>query len=61
MLPEIAEGIRVSKGVELNILDHRGTVDIPLEYLKLCEFAIASIHTHMFPGGTNGKRIQRFT
>ena len=49
MLPEIAEGIRVYKGVELNILDHRGTVDIPLEYLKLCEFAIASIHAHMFP------------
>ena len=49
MLPETVEGIRVYKGVEINILDHRGTVDIPPEYLKLCEFAIASIHTHMFP------------
>lgn len=49
MLPETVEGIRVYKGVEANILDHEGHIDIPPEYLKFCEFAIASIHTHMFP------------
>lgn len=49
MLPEMVEGIRVYKGVEANILDHEGRIDIPPEYLKFCEFAIASIHTHMFP------------
>ena len=49
MLPETVEGVRVYKGVELNILDHAGRLDIPPEYLRFCEFAIASIHTHMFP------------
>ena len=49
MLPDVIEGIRVYKGVEMNILDHQNNVDIPPHYLKLCEFAIASIHTHMFP------------
>lgn len=49
MLPETVEGVRVYKGVEINILDHQGNIDIPPEYLKFCEFAIASIHTHMFP------------
>lgn len=49
MLPEVVEGIRVYKGVEINILDHENRIDIPPAYLKFCEFAIASIHTHMFP------------
>lgn len=49
MLPDYVEDIRVYKGVEINILDHQNHLDIPEEYLKLCEFAIASIHTHMFP------------
>ena len=49
MLPDLVEGIRVYKGVEMNILDHQNHVDIPSNYLKLCEFVIASIHTHMFP------------
>ena len=49
MLPDVIEGIRVYRGVEINILDHQGNLDIPAEYLKFCEFSIASIHTHMFP------------
>lgn len=49
MLPQTIEGIRVYKGIEINVLDHQGNLDIPDEYLKFCEFAIASIHTHMFP------------
>lgn len=53
MLPDFVEGIRVYKGVEINILDHENHLDIPEEYLKLSEFAIASIHTHMFPAKAN--------
>ena len=50
MLPDEVEGIRVYRGVEANILDHEGCLDVPETYLKLCEFAVASIHAHMFPG-----------
>lgn len=49
MLPEDVEGIRVYRGIESNILDHGNHLDIPAAYLRLCEFAIASIHAHMFP------------
>lgn len=49
MLPDYVEGIRVYKGIEINILDHQNRLDIDDAHLKLCEFAIASIHTHMFP------------
>jgi len=49
MLPQEVEGIRVYQGIEVNILDHQNHLDIPEEYLKLCEFVIASIHSHMFP------------
>lgn len=49
MLPDSIEGIRVYRGVEANILDHQNHLDIPRDYLKLCEFVIASIHAHMFP------------
>jgi len=49
MLPDTVDGIRVYKGIEVNILDHQNHLDIPPEYLSLCEFVIASIHSHMFP------------
>lgn len=49
MLPDHVEGIRVYKGIEINILDHENHLDIPDEYIGFCEFAIASIHSHMFP------------
>lgn len=49
LLPPVIEGIRVYKGVEINILDHQGNLDIPRKYLRFCEFTIASIHTHIFP------------
>lgn len=49
MLPDVVEGIRVYKGIEVNILDHENHLDITQEHLALCDFVIASIHSHMFP------------
>ncbi len=48
MLPDVIDGIRVYKGIEVNILDHQNHLDISPQYLPLCEFVIASIHSHMF-------------
>jgi Histidinol phosphatase and related hydrolases of the PHP family len=53
MLPDFVDGIRVYKGIEVNILDHANHLDISQEYLSFCEFVIASIHTHMFPERAN--------
>lgn len=44
MLPDVINGIRVYRGVEANIIDYSGKLDIPDKYLALCEFAIASFH-----------------
>lgn len=44
VLPEYIKGVRVLKGVELNILDGNGKVDLPERLLKNMDIAIASLH-----------------
>jgi putative hydrolase len=44
-LPEEVDGIRLLKGVELNIIDYNGTVDLPREVYKSLDWVIASLHT----------------
>lgn len=43
-VPRELFGIRVLFGIELNILDYDGTVDLRPEYLKEMDLAIASLH-----------------
>lgn len=45
ILPDYIEGIRVLKGVELNILDNNGTIDLPDYILDRLDVVIASLHT----------------
>ena len=44
MVPETVDGIRVWKGMEINILDQEGNLDVPDRYVRLLEFGIASFH-----------------
>ena len=44
ILPEYIEGVRVLKGIELNILDSTGKVDMSERILKNLDIAIASLH-----------------
>lgn len=44
MLPDVIDGVRVYKGIEANILDPSGRLDIPVKYLRMVEFGIASYH-----------------
>lgn len=43
-LPDYIENVRVIKGVECNIIDYDGGLDIPNSHLQYTEFAIASMH-----------------
>ncbi len=52
MLPSIIDDIRVYRGIEANILDFAGRLDIPDHYLRLTEFAIASFHPTFMDVGT---------
>jgi putative hydrolase len=44
-LPSIIEGMPWLKGVEANIMDFNGTLDLPDSLLKKLDYTIASIHT----------------
>ena len=44
VVPEELYGVRVLKGVEANIVDYSGQTDMPDEYLKRLDFAMASFH-----------------
>lgn len=43
-IPEVLYGVRILKGVEANIIDYEGNVDMPFEYLKRLDFVLASFH-----------------
>ena len=48
-MPRRRMGQELLLGVELNLLDERGTVDLPPEILEGLDYAIASLHPPLFP------------
>lgn len=44
VIPETIYGVRIVKGVEANIIDYEGNLDVPDIYLKRLEFVLASLH-----------------
>lgn len=49
--PEI-KGVKILKGVEANIIDYKGTIDLPEEYLKKLDIVLASFHDICIDPGT---------
>ncbi len=49
VIPGELYGVRVLKGVELNIISYDGEVDLPLNYLKGLDFVLASFHDICIP------------
>ena len=50
VLPRMLEGVEILRGVELNILNEAGEVDLPPEYLALLDLAWAGLHVLCFDG-----------
>lgn len=50
VLPRQLEGVEILRGVELNILNEAGEVDLPPEYLALLDLAWAGLHVLCFDG-----------
>ena len=48
-LPREMEGVRLLFGVEANIIDTKGNIDIPVAEQKLMDLVIASIHEPCYP------------
>lgn len=52
VLPEVLHGVRLLRGIELNIIDYAGNVDMDDKILSALDIAIASLHTPcLMPGG----------
>lgn len=52
MLPVEYDGVKIFKGIEADINNFNGSIDINDKYLPYCEFVIASIHQPVLSGGT---------
>ena len=50
--PKLRFGVRVLYGIELNILDFDGNVDLDYEILNKLDYAIISMHSHNIASGT---------
>ena len=51
-LPRHVDGVTLLRGVETNIVDYEGTIDIPEWLLKKLDIIIASMHTQLLEPGT---------
>jgi putative hydrolase len=60
MLPDFIDGIRVYRGIEANIIDYEGKIDVPAAYLSFCEFAIASFHNFALKVGTKEENTSAY-
>ncbi len=60
MLPSLLEGIRVYYGVEANIMDFDGRLDIDEKSLLFTEFTIASMHDLCMKPGTEEENTQAY-
>lgn len=60
MAPKERCGIRVLYGVELNIMDYKGSLDLDDDTLKLLDFAIASIHPQNLKPGSRSENTAAY-
>jgi len=58
ILPREMYGIEVMHGVEVNIMDHNGTLDMEAELLKSMDVVIASMHTPCMEAGSREENTQ---
>ena len=60
MLPSVIDSIRVYRGIEADIMDFNGRLDIPDHYLRLTEYAIASFHPVFIEAGSVEQNTQAY-
>ncbi|MDD3140557.1 MAG: phosphatase [Lachnospiraceae bacterium] len=58
--PKIRCSVELLYGVELNILDYNGTVDLDNEILSHLDFSIASMHTQNLKPGSRDEHTQAY-
>lgn len=58
VLPRSIEGVEILRGVEANILDFEGRIDIPEVYLKRLDYVVASLHAPVLKPGSMGENTK---
>ena len=59
VLPRLWGAVEVWRGVEVNVLDLTGTLDLPDPVLQALDLAVASFHTPFFPLGVTKADLTR--
>lgn len=52
VLPRKIHGVEVLKGIEANIIDYQGNIDLPSYYYERLDIILAGFHAVCYPGGT---------
>lgn len=60
VLPRVMNGVEILKGVEANILDFDGTLDVPEEYLLKLDIVLAGMHYICYTSGTVEENTQAY-
>ncbi|WP_432401969.1 phosphatase [Wukongibacter sp. M2B1] len=60
VIPREIDGIEVLRGVEANIMDFDGNIDIPEAYLKRLDIVLASLHDVCIEPGTREENTRAF-
>jgi putative hydrolase len=58
VLPTQLQGVRILRGVEANLLDYSGTLDLPDKTLRQLDVVIASLHDILIPHGSCADHTQ---
>lgn len=53
------KGIRMLKGIESNILDESGNIDVPERYIKFLDIILVGLHPH--PAAPQGQGEEKYT
>lgn len=60
VIPEELRGVRILRGVELNILDYNGSVDLDEKTLSRLDIAIASLHLPCIAPGSRRENTRAY-
>lgn len=60
ILPEELYGVGILPGVEANIINHEGELDIPVNYLVRMKLVLVGLHMLCYPGGTVEQNTQAY-
>ena len=60
ILPDEISGVKILPGVEANITNHEGELDMPLRYLVDLKLVLVGLHPICYPGGTSEQNTQAY-